>query len=242
MSIFCSIECVVCFGFSRWAWKRCTYIGNYDSETWSTADSDDFSEVPHICRLILAVYEEDLCNPRSPPIPHGYRLNPDYVVRRVTYKDTNGNCPPYIIYVDPEVKEVVVALRGLNLAKESDYKLLLNNKLGMQKFDGGYAHYGLLKSAVWLLEKESDTIQGLVREMGAECKVIFAGHSLGSGVAALVTVLAVNHRDKVGGIPRTHIRGYAIAPARCMSLKLAVKYADVIHSVVLQVPTSLTDL
>lgn len=112
----------------------------------------------------------------------------------------------------------------------------------MQKFDGGYAHYGLLKSAVWLLEKESDTIQGLVREMGAECKVIFAGHSLGSGVAALVTVLAVNHRDKVGGIPRTHIRGYAIAPARCMSLKLAVKYADVIHSVVLQVPTSLTDL
>lgn len=63
---------------------------------------------------------------------------------------------------------------------------------------------------------------------------MFGGHSLGSGIAALMTILVVNHRDQFGGIPREQVRCYALAPARCMSLNLAVKYADVINSVVLQ--------
>ncbi|GMY24853.1 sn1-specific diacylglycerol lipase alpha [Fagus crenata] len=67
------------------------------------------------------------------------------------------------------------------------------------------------------------------------------GHSLGSGVAALLA-------DRLGGIPRDKVRCYAVAPARCMSLNLAVKYADVIHSIVLQddflprTPTPLEDI
>ena len=65
--------------------------------------------------------------------------------------------------------------------------------------------------------------------------MVFAGHSLGSGVAALLAVIVVNHRDRLGGIPRDKVRCYAGAPARCMSLNLAVKYADVIHFIVLQV-------
>ncbi|CAO2815934.1 unnamed protein product [Amaranthus hypochondriacus] len=64
--------------------------------------------------------------------------------------------------------------------------------------------------------------------------MVFAGHSLGSGVAALLSVVVVNHGNKLGGIPRNLVRCYAVAPARCMSLNLAVKYADVIHSVILQ--------
>lgn len=64
--------------------------------------------------------------------------------------------------------------------------------------------------------------------------MIFAGHSLGSGVASLLTIIVVNHKDRLGGIPRNLVRCYAVAPARCMSLNLAVKYADVIHSVILQ--------
>lgn len=101
-------------------------------------------------------------------------------------------------------------------------------------FDGGYVHHGLLKSAVWLLNQESETLRKLWVENGSSYKMMFAGHSLGSGVAALMTVIVVNHRDMIGGIPREMVRCYSIAPARCMSLNLAVKYADVIYSVVLQ--------
>ncbi|XAR73549.1 Triacylglycerol lipase [Bertholletia excelsa] len=197
------------------------------------ATADEFDPVPRVCRVTLAVYEEDLRNPQFAP-RGGYRMNPDWVVKRVTYEQTQGNAPPYLIYADHDHREIVLTIRGLNLVKESDYKLLLDNRLGMQMFDGGYVHHGLLKSAVWLLNQESETLRRLWVENGSSYRMVFAGHSLGSGVAALLTVMVVKHRDEFGGIPRSNVRCYAIAPARCMSLNLAVKYADVIHSVILQ--------
>ncbi|KAK8653925.1 hypothetical protein V6N13_127907 [Hibiscus sabdariffa] len=233
MTLSCGVECFLLLGCSRWAWKRCTYVGSDDSETWPLATPDEFEPVPRVCRVILAVYEPDLRHPQFPP-DGGYRLNPDWVLKRVTYEHTQGRSPPYLIYADHDRKEIVMAIRGLNLAKESDYKLLLNNRLGMQMFDGGYVHHGLLKSAVWLLNEESETLKRVWEETGREYQMIFAGHSLGSGVAALMAVVVINHRDRLGGIPRSKVRCYAVAPARCMSLNLAVKYADVIHSIVLQ--------
>ncbi|GKV00191.1 hypothetical protein SLEP1_g12924 [Rubroshorea leprosula] len=247
MSLTCGLECVVFIGFARWAWKRCTYVGSNDSETWPPATPEEFEPVPRICRITLAVYETDLRKPQYAP-KGGYRLNPDWVVKRVSYEQTEGRSPPYLIYLDHDFKEIVLAIRGLNLARESDYKVLLNNRLGRQMFDGGYVHHGLLKSATWLLNQESETLRKLWEENGKEYSMVFAGHSLGSGVAALMTVVVVNDRDKVGGIPRNKIRCYAVAPARCMSLNLAVKYADVINSIVLQddflprTPTPLEDI
>ncbi|XP_028055289.1 uncharacterized protein LOC114259469 [Camellia sinensis] len=188
MSVACGVEWVLALGFLRWGWKRCTYIGSYDSATWPPATAEEFEAVPRICRVTLAVYEGDLRHPQFPPAG-GYRLNPDCVIKRLTYEQTHGNAPPYIIYLDHDHREIVLAIRGLNLIKESDYKLLLDNKLGMQMFDGGYVHHGLLKSAVWLLNEESDTLKRLWLENGASYKMIFAGHSLGSGVAALLTVI-----------------------------------------------------
>ncbi|XP_010266596.1 PREDICTED: uncharacterized protein LOC104604039 [Nelumbo nucifera] len=247
MSLSCGVECIVYAGFARWAWKRCTYVGSDDSSTWPPATLDEFEPVPHICRYILSVYEEDLRNPKFPP-SGGYRMNPDWVVKRVTYEQTDGHAPPYLIYVDHNNCEIVLVIRGLNLGKGSDYKVLLDNKLGIQMFDGGYVHHGLLKSAVWLLDQESETLRKLWVDNGSSYKMVFAGHSLGSGVAALLTVVVVNNRDRLGAIPRSNLRCYAVAPARCMSLNLAVKYADVIYSVVLQddflprTPTPLEDI
>ncbi|KAL9247876.1 hypothetical protein vseg_021258 [Gypsophila vaccaria] len=234
MSVCCGVECVVVIGFTRWLWKRCTYIGSNDSATWPLATPEEFSPIPRICRLILAVYEPDLHRPLHPPSPHGYGLDPNLVIKRVTYQQTLGHAPPYLIYADHPNREIVVAIRGLNLAKESDYKLLLDNRLGRQMFDGGYVHHGLLKSAIWVLNHESETLKSVWVSTGKCYRMVFAGHSLGSGVAALLAIIVVNHRDKLGGIPRGLVRSYALAPARCMSLNLAVKYADVIHSVILQ--------
>ncbi|KAF6150225.1 hypothetical protein GIB67_000099 [Kingdonia uniflora] len=245
MSLSCGLECVICLGFSRWAWRRCTYIGSDDSSSWPSATPDEFSPIPRICRAILAVYEPDLDNPQS---DGGYLMNPEWVIKRVTYTQTQGNAPPYLIYVDHTHNEIVLAIRGLNLVKNCDYKMLLNNKLGMQMFDGGFVHHGLLKSAIWVLNEESDTLRRIWVENGCRYLIVFAGHSLGSGVAALLSIVVANHGDRLGGVPRSGVRCYALAPARCMSLNLAVKYADVIHSVVLQddflprTPTPLEDV
>ncbi|KAK6154133.1 hypothetical protein DH2020_013772 [Rehmannia glutinosa] len=241
MSVSCGVECVVILGCMRWAWKRCTYIGSDDSATWPIATADEFEPIPRVCRIILAVYEPDLRCPRYAPAG-GFRLNPDWVIKRVAYEQTDGRAPPYLIYLDHDNREIVLAIRGLNLVKESDYKLLLDNRLGMQMFDGGYVHHGLLKSAIWVLNAESETLRRLWEENGREYKMVFAGHSLGSGVAALLSVIVANHGNKLGGIPRSLVKCYAVAPARCMSLNLAVKYADIICSVVLQKTLMISDI
>ncbi|KAL7104243.1 hypothetical protein ACP275_08G231900 [Erythranthe tilingii] len=99
MSVSCGAECVVVLGRARWAWKRCTYIGSDDTETWPTATPEEFEPIPRICRIILAVYEPDLRRPKYAP-SGGYRLNPDWVIKRVTYEQTLGHAPPYLIYLD----------------------------------------------------------------------------------------------------------------------------------------------
>lgn len=227
------VEAIFCLGFSRWAWRRCTYAGAYDSESWPTAAPSAFGPVPRACRAILAVYEDDLSRPNWAPHPHGYLMDPANLLKRATYFDTRDRCPPYIIYVDSDAKELVLAVRGLNLVRNGDYRVLLDNSL--QVFDDGYVHRGLLKAAVWVLNREAETLARVLRERGDEYRLVFAGHSLGAGVAALMAVVAVNYLDRFGAIERSRVKCYAVAPARCMSLNLAVKYADVVHSVVLQV-------
>ncbi|KAM7499670.1 hypothetical protein LguiA_024084 [Lonicera macranthoides] len=235
MSILCGLpllECVYCLACARWAWKRCLHTAGHDSQTWGIASPEEFEPVPRLCRYILAGYEDDLRHPLWEP-PRGYGINPDCLVLKRNYKDTNGRVPPYLLYLDHDHADIVIAIRGLNLAKESDYAVLLDNKLGQRKFDGGYVHNGLLKAAGCVLDAECDVLKGLL-EKYPNYKLTFTGHSLGSGVAALLAMVVVQNRDRLGNIDRKRVRCYAIAPARCMSLNLAVRYADVINSVVLQ--------
>ncbi|GAV92041.1 Lipase_3 domain-containing protein/Lipase3_N domain-containing protein [Cephalotus follicularis] len=235
MSIVCGIpilESVYCLACARWVWQKCLYTAGHESENWGLATAEEFEYVPHLCRLILAVYEDDLCNPIWDP-PGGYGINPDWVILKKDYEETRGRVTPYMIYLDHDNADIVLAVRGLNLAKESDYAVLLDNKLGQTKFNGGYVHNGLLKAAVWLFEAECGVLRELI-ERNPNYRLTFAGHSLGAGVVALLVMVAVQNRDKLGNIERNRVRCFAMAPVRCVSLNLAVRYADIINSVVLQ--------
>ncbi|XP_050386427.1 uncharacterized protein LOC126802767 [Argentina anserina] len=249
MSIFCGvpiIESVYCLACARWVWLKCLYTAGRESENWGLATAEEFEPIPRYCRLILSVYEDDLCNPMFAPIG-GYGIDPGWVVLRKDYEETLGRVPPYIVYLDHDNYDIVLVVRGLNMAKESDYLVMLDNKLGQTKFDGGYVHNGLLKAAEWLFDAECEFLRELVLK-NPEYTLTFVGHSLGSGVVALLTLVALQNRSKLGIVDRRKIRCYATAPARCMSLNLAVRYADVINSVVLQddflprTTTSLSDL
>jgi hypothetical protein len=244
MSLACGLpllECVYCLACARWAWKRCLHSGEVDSATWGLASAADFEPVPRMCRLVMANYEPDLSPSApllfAPPGPGGYGIDLTCVLRRRTYADTRGRVTPYLLYLDHAHADIVLALRGLNLAKESDYALLLDNRLGKRRFDGGYVHNGLLRAAAWVLDAECDILKELL-ERYPDYTLTFTGHSLGAGIAAMLTMVVVLNLDKLGNVDRTRTRCYAMAPARCMSLNLAVRYADVINSVVLQVTHS----
>ncbi|WVZ63178.1 hypothetical protein U9M48_012832 [Paspalum notatum var. saurae] len=238
MSLACGLpllECVYCLACARWAWKRCLHSGEADSATWGLASAADFEPVPRMCRLVMANYEPDL-SPTAPLLfapPGGYGVDPACVLRRRTYADTRGRVTPYLLYLDHAHADIVLALRGLNLVKESDYALLLDNRLGKRRFDGGYVHNGLLRAAGWVLDAECDLLRELL-ERYPDYTLTFTGHSLGAGIAAMLTMVVVLNLDKLGNLDRSRTRCYAMAPARCMSLNLAVRYADVINSVVLQ--------
>jgi len=135
MSVSCGLEWVVCLGCTRWAWKRLTYIGAYDSETWPPATPGEFEPVPRLCRVVLANYDPDLSDPKFAPPGRGYAgVDPSGIVRRATYEDVGNRCPPYLIYVDEAHKEIVLAVRGLNLVRNADYKV---NWLMIGEMGGG---------------------------------------------------------------------------------------------------------
>ncbi|MCO5592443.1 hypothetical protein L7F22_046445 [Adiantum nelumboides] len=226
------LECMYAAACARWAWKCCLHSGSQDSERWGFVHSHDFEPVPRLCRLVLSVYEDDLHIPKWAP-PGGYGINLAWIYRRADYNNTLGCVSPYFIYVDHEAQDIVLAIRGLNLKRESDYALLLDSKIGQEQYEGGYVHHGLLQAARWLLDEEAKSLSILLCEHPSY-KLTLAGHSLGAGIAAIFAMLLASPGDKVDGIPRDRLRCFAIAPARCMSLSLAVSYADVINSVVLQ--------
>ncbi|XP_057533544.1 uncharacterized protein LOC130811309 isoform X1 [Amaranthus tricolor] len=246
MSLACClpiVECVYCLACARWVWKRCIYTAGHESENWGLATAEEFQPVARLCRYILAVYEDDLRNPIWAP-PGGYRMNPDWVVLRKDYDDTESRVTPYIIYLDHENADVVLVVRGLTMGRESDRAILLDNKLGKTPFDGGYVHNGLLKAAQWVFDTEHGVLRDLLEEHPT-FTLTFAGHSLGAGVVSLLALVAVLNREMLGNIERKRIRCYAMAPPRCMSLNLAVRYADVVYSVVLQddfLPRTTADL
>ncbi|PPR93196.1 hypothetical protein GOBAR_AA27463 [Gossypium barbadense] len=207
MSIICGLpllECIYCLACARWAWNRCLHTAGHDSVTWGLATAEEFEPVPRLCRYILAVYEDNIRHPLWEP-PGGYGINPDWLILRKTYEDTRGQAPSYILYLDHEHADIVLAIRGLNLAKESDYQVLLEI---------------ISWAAGWVLDAECEVLKELVEEH-PNYTLTFAGHSLGSGVAAMLALVVVQHQDKLGNIDRSRIRCYAIAPARCMSLNLA---------------------
>lgn len=203
--------------------------GSMASEDWPEATYGELKDVPRVCRLILGVYEEDVTKPL-----YADRLVEEQVIKKSTYDKNDGRCPPYLIYVDHEAKDVALAIRGLHLGQKPDYELLLDNKKGQQMFDGGYVHHGLLKVAGWLLEKEFDTLKSLLLKYN-DYTLTLTGHSLGSGIATIMTIILVNSKKQLAPVSRKRIRCIAIAPARSISMNLAIRYADCIKSVILQV-------
>nr|CAD1827408.1 unnamed protein product [Ananas comosus var. bracteatus] len=95
MSVVGGLECVVCVGCSRWAWKRLNYIDAYDSKSWPLSSAAEFAPIPRACWAILGVYADDLVDTSStasslwpgsslsPLMVHHYTIN-DRIFKKLT--------------------------------------------------------------------------------------------------------------------------------------------------------------
>ncbi|CAF2074163.1 BnaC01g42360D [Brassica napus] len=117
------LECCYSLGFARWDYKRYLYTAGQDSQDCRRASA--------FCRYILSIYEDDIQIPLwEPPQGYGYGINKQSHIKQ-SY--TQSRAPAYILYLDHDHKDVVVAIRGLSC----EYAVLLDNKLRETKFDGG---------------------------------------------------------------------------------------------------------
>ncbi|CAI5965263.1 unnamed protein product [Closterium sp. NIES-64] len=156
------------------------------------------------------------------------------VLRKVEQRETEGQCPSYLVYLDEANEDITVAMRGMNLTQVSDYAILRNNRKGKQMFDGGYVHCGLLAAAGAFLDLEMDHLKRLLRRHPTHTLTL-TGHSIGAGVVALAAMVLANNLRELGRVRRGRIRCVGFSPPRSASLNLAVRHADIITSVVLQV-------
>ncbi|KAI4975505.1 hypothetical protein ZWY2020_049112 [Hordeum vulgare] len=136
MSLACGLpllDSVYCLGCAWWASKRCVHTGTGYRDGATSGHAAAANFAP-IRRMCRLVMANYETNLAAP------LLDPSNVMRRRTYTDTGG----------------------LNLVRESDYALLLDNHLGKRRFDDGYVHNGLPRAAGWVLDKECDLLRDLL--------------------------------------------------------------------------------
>lgn len=127
------------------------------------------------------------------------RLRRDQML--VSMLDGEGiNVPRHFVALDDFQKSVVVAIRGTNSISDIITDLLCGN----EPFAGGYAHRGMKEAAESLFNSILPTLRSALAKHPAYT-VAVTGHSLGAGVAILLTkVLLMN------GF--TDVKCYAVAP------------------------------
>ncbi|GAQ91221.1 hypothetical protein KFL_007460020 [Klebsormidium nitens] len=203
--------------------------GSVESLTWNEAGDEEIQELLHYAKLCMGAYSltaEDAVKDSE------HVVKVESVAKLVSH-NAEGKCPAHIIYLDKERRDIVLAVRGLDMTSVDDFNILEDNYRGQQAYMDGYVHAGFYKAAQWLVENEGPFIANLVKE-NPDFRLVMVGHSLGAGIAMTFTMMITDNPATVGGLRAEQIKCYGVAPPRCFSLDLSVKYSHVINSVVLQ--------
>lgn len=151
-------KCSTGGGCRGWAWKR-----------WPLTVADDFRPIPRICRRILPTYEEGAAGRLRPqPTPTGSPSAPLTRRRKAAARLTSSTSTT-------TTGRSSSPSEASTLGSASDYHILLNNRMGMQMFDGGFLHHGLLLAATWLLDRENEALRSLWLENGSCYRLVFQG-------------------------------------------------------------------
>lgn len=124
------------------------------------------------------------------------------------------------------MRETMLCLRGTYSGNDVVTDLIAAGT----PFEEGYAHSGMVKSAVYLTGRLKD----FLLQAAADGILTICGHSLGAGVAALVThSLAREEREGRVVCTKDNVRCLCYEPPACVSSSLAsAAAADVVYSLV----------
>ncbi|KAK9765349.1 hypothetical protein K7432_006388 [Basidiobolus ranarum] len=137
--------------------------------------------------------------------------------------------PSYFIALDRSTNSMVLSIRGTMSAQDTLTDLVCE----YQPWKGGVVHSGMKCSAQFFM---TEIMPKLLTHM-AEHQVTnlnIVGHSLGGSTASVLTMMLMDHLDKIreASTPGFQIQCYAYGPPPSVSLDLAKKYDDVIYTYV----------
>ena len=120
-------------------------------------------------------------------------------------EEEGGHCPKFLLFLDHEIKSIVLAIRGTFSFKDA----IMDVVCADEDFLEGKAHKGILTGAEIILEKVTDIISEAARDH-PDYSLTVTGHSLGAGAAELITMKLLSEPDTIPEIK--DIRCVALAP------------------------------
>ncbi|KAI9007317.1 Alpha/Beta hydrolase protein [Gaertneriomyces semiglobifer] len=139
--------------------------------------------------------------------------------------ESDEDCPAFFLATDHQNWTIVIAIRGT----ASLHDAIVDLKMDCEPFLHGYAHQGMAHLARKLLDRILPHMH-LLRLKHPNYRTIVTGHSLGAGIASLLTLLltsppyATYFHD---------VRGVCYATPACCTEELTDRAAKVVDSLVL---------
>lgn len=136
--------------------------------------------------------------------------------------------PSYFIARDRATNSIVLSIRGTM----STFDTMTDLACEYEQWKGGLVHSGWKASAQWFLRELGPTLIAYAN-IHSTTALYIVGHSLGSGIAALLTIMLLDYLDEFRKNEQSfEIKGFGYAPTCAMSLNLSEKYKDNIQSFV----------
>ncbi|DAZ96471.1 TPA: hypothetical protein N0F65_008338 [Lagenidium giganteum] len=176
-----------------------------------------------------AIYELDVLDIQRISKLQGFSL----IFAHIQNQDVRH--PSFALLGNKEKKTALVLIRGSKSVQDllTDIQAhpeeigMANGSTPSDNTAGGFvdafAHNGMLKAAMWI----KDCIVTALRRLHNEgYQIVFAGHSLGAGCAALLSVMLQKEFE--------NLRCFAYAVPACVNLHVAESCIDFVHSIVLR--------
>ncbi|KAK9760430.1 hypothetical protein K7432_015531 [Basidiobolus ranarum] len=137
--------------------------------------------------------------------------------------------PSYFIALDRGTNSIVLSIRGTMSAQDTLTDLVCE----YQPWKGGVVHSGMKSSAQFFMAEIIPQLLAHISEHKVSALYI-VGHSLGGSTASVLTMMVMDYLDQIreASTANFKIQCYAYGPGPSVSLDLAKKYENVIHSYV----------